>query len=506
MKYIPLQVSQYYFQKKIRPKTKNRSSSSSSSQYQFYYWIVCLLLCAYSLQQCPSPLTNRYRRWQSIVCETIRLFQDYGYQLYDLEQQQPNQQSSSLRYDIWVNYMVPACIHVIQQLPTKEETFIYHVGVFAGMIGTSSTIVELECQRISDLLKSSSNMEHDVRFVAMHYTVQSICNAFSHFDDYTSSELTIWLNPHRPLSESIVESPDDDDIEFLMNQNDLSWWINKASCQLNTSGQEKVAHMTTDWNDLGLSLLAHTAFIGRPLPYDPSFVWYVWFPHVTILFKKVGDYPKLLSNIPLTFLESLLQVVPDQSLTLDIENPNDESFHERPDAPLEVFQLLSDQMISYGSRISSVDDELRYKKHVEYIAGLVTSLMNRYRPVSQVQIVEKLIHDCPNPGLQARFLDLIRPILFDDSCEKEVWKLLNKLIKDLFKYISNEDNSNLLIAVDDLISNLELYVSAITMVQRWMMVRGGGTIPAEMGGIRVSLKGFQDALQNTLEKWSTDSF
>jgi hypothetical protein len=365
------------------------------------------------------------------------------------------------------------------------------------MVGTSSTVVELECQRISDLLKISSMVQGDVHFVDMYHIIQSLCNAFSHFNDYTSSELTIWLNPRRP-TESIVESPDDEDIDFHINQNDISWWINKAS-QFN--GQEKVAHMTTDWNGLGLSLLARTAFQERPSLYDPSFVWYVWFPHATVLFKKAGDYPKLLSNIPLSFLESLLQVVPDQSLKLEIPNPNDESFHELPDAPLEVFQILSDQMIS--CRTSSVDEELMYKKHVAYISGLITSLINRYIPASQVQIVEKLIHDCPNPGLQARFLDLIRPILFDTSCEKEVWKILNNLIKDLFKHIS-EDNSILLIDVDGLISKIELYASAITMVQRWMMVRKGITPPG-IRYIHVSLKRLQDDLQSVLEKWSTDS-
>jgi hypothetical protein len=33
------------------------------------------LLCARALSRCPSPLETKWKRWRSLLCETISLFQ-----------------------------------------------------------------------------------------------------------------------------------------------------------------------------------------------------------------------------------------------------------------------------------------------------------------------------------------------------------------------------------------------------------------------------------------------
>ena len=127
--------------------TATATATSASTSTSTSHWILCLLLCTKSLQQCPSPLQKRWRRWQSLVCETLRLFQDnYNDHLNQCgsSSSSPSSSSSSgvgvgVIVSLWVYHIVPACLHVINQLPIKDS---YYVAIFSGMVGITTNVLE----------------------------------------------------------------------------------------------------------------------------------------------------------------------------------------------------------------------------------------------------------------------------------------------------------------------------------------------------------------------------
>lgn len=465
------------------------SENGNSELFSPDFPTLCLLLCAYALHQCPSPLTKRVKRWQSILCETIRLFQ----------QQNQHTEPSTTMANLWMHHLCPACLCVVQQLAgSNDKDSIHHVGLFVGLVGTSLIVVEQcivpNCDNDKELLQ---------QLEVPSSTLQSICDAFSSCRDCTSDITTIWENSWRSYYWNLRQATTDyqtnegdvdHDLEFWIHRNDLSWWINGAS------QEDRVANMDTSWSSTSVAMTAAVAFQERALVYHPEFMWKLWFPITTQLFKECRSYPKLLSKLSMKLLQSLLSIVPIQSLALADVAVSDKSFHQRPDAPLEVMQMLSDQMIIPPAN----SNEAECRIHVQSIAGIIQSLLDKYKPQCQVQIIDKLAHDCPNPGLQARFLDMLRPILFVEECQKSLAKLLNHQIDSLLQQHLDQ-LSKQVINVEDLMENVEIYASTIGLVQKWSMGSDKNGSREGINDMLSKLQGFHATLQQLLDQWSSES-
>ena len=111
------------------------TDSSVFSDGSKAHWILCLLVASFSLRQCPSPLEQRWKRWQSLTCETIRLFQNNGIE------------TGYHALSLWTHHIVPSCQHVIRQLPPEA----LHLGLLSGMVGTTSSLVMKECDRLDQV-------------------------------------------------------------------------------------------------------------------------------------------------------------------------------------------------------------------------------------------------------------------------------------------------------------------------------------------------------------------
>jgi hypothetical protein len=428
---------------------------------------LCLLLCVHALQQCPTPIVKRWKRWQSLVCETIRLYQHYGVELVDLA------------VPLWIDHLVPACQHVIHQLPPEA----YHVALLAGLVGTTSTLVVRECRR--------PEKEDDVASSVLAHILQLleavrqiiVCVGFDH------PETWVWLHPWRLYSEKLLSSETNDHVEFLQRQHEIAWWTESAY------RHESVAGMDTAWDELGISLLALMAFDTRPLVIAPNFIWRVWFPHVLILFHSTSNLP-LLQHLPLSLLDNLLRVIPDMSL------PPSQTNSKKPDSPLETFQQLSNRIMVYREDDDEEEDrnkrELESQKNTETIVNLMKMLLSRYQPVNQVKIIRKLVHDCPHPGLQAKFMDLLRAVIFLPQAYEALWSYIGNFVKDLVGHMDMEQE--VLIHVDRLVQKVEIYVGAITMIQLWCMVKS--KLPKKIRG--QSLRDFDKVLKIMLGRWMTD--
>jgi len=430
------------------------------------HWMLCLILCVYALRQCPSPLEQRWKRWQSLTCETIRLFQNYGMEM------------EFHAVPVWIQHIVPACQHVKRQLPPEA----LHMALLSGLVGTTSMLVTKECESSKQVQTASLS-----RAVQLLKTVRNIVAIGGEAEEW------IWSNPWRSTCEPFVGEQSqevDEDVVFENSKYDITWWNRIAHCH------EKVAGMDTSWDETGISLLALMAFDDRPLTFTPTFTWDTWFPHVAILFKAANEYA-FLEGLPFLLLEKLFRVVPEKSL------PTVSSASKKVEAPYETFQLLSNRIMlksqKKGAKKKSKKElELETKTRSERIAALMKSLLSRYPAVNQIKIVRKLVHDCPHPGLQAKFMDLLRPVIFEEECAEALWSYIGSFVKDLLSHV--DEGKNELFNSSDLIEKVEIYVGAITMIQLWCMVKG--RLPKKIKG--TPLGKFYKILKKSIATWMTD--
>jgi hypothetical protein len=476
-----------------QPLAKDKAAAPTVASIPFR--ILCLHLCTYALKQCPTPLSTRFKRWQSIVCETIRLFQEFC--------QHTNPQ---VAIDMWVNYTCPTALQVLEQLVQcnnqRDDYIIHSVGIFAGLIGTTSFLAERNCRTGSHFDRALNS--------ALHYTIQLICTFFETLSSVLIclDEWSVWTNPWRfytwkhqqqqqqQTTSRIRCDGDVEDIKFETQRQDLSWWIYRAS------KEDRVAQVETSWSTIGISCLAFEAFQERPFVCHPAFLWKVWFPHATQMMKEANNYSGL-QDISFNFLQSLLNTISVRSLIIPNCNMNEISLYERPDVPVEIVQLLSIQMTVAPNRQTetSSDGQMQHRQQVTYILGMIRELLNRYASTSQLAIVDMLVHGCPNPALQARFLDLLRPILLESECQDKLWRLLDQQLDILFRHFDR--HSQFFVDVEDLIQNVEFHVSTLALIKWWAMgYYKKRPMTSRIKKLRQDLCSFRQALDRQLDQWS----
>jgi hypothetical protein len=427
---------------------------------------LCLLLCVFALRQCPSPIEKRWKRWQSLVCETIRLFQNYGVEV------------GGLTLPLWIHHIVPACLHLIRNLPEEANRLAF----VSSLVGTCCHLASREC-RLPETTKnlSTSTILQD-HLQELLETVRLILNEFGY------SETWVWLSPWRKFSPWRQMEERCDEVEFIQNKDKIEWWSGRVH------RHESVAGMDTSWDDLGISLLAILSYENRPKVLSANFIWKVWFPHVALLLKSVGGELQFLEPLPIYLLDNLVKVIPDQSL------PSVGTYSKKVDAPFETFQLLSNRILTQTEEgEESRENETISKARSERMVNLMKNLLTRYQPINQVKIVRKLVHDCPHPGLRAKFMDLLRPVIFNEEASEALWSYIKSFVKDLLDHHDEEQRT--LVNLDDLVEKVEIFVGAITMIQLWVMVKG--KVPKKISA--KPLGRLYKTLKKMLESWLDDT-
>ena len=205
----------------------------------------------------------------------------------------------------------------------------------------------------------------------------------------------------------------------------------------------------------------------------------------------------------LTLLEKILQVTPIRSMSAT------KASIEQPDAPFPIFQQLSTHILSRRQQNHIEDKGADNKSQPNHaptrqvtnkdVAHLMKSLLNVYETDYQVIIVKQLVNDCPHPGLQARFIDFLRSLVFDDTASESLWRFIGFYIEAVRSHVDLSKRQ--LIDADILVENVETYVAATTMLQRWCMLKG--SMPR---GLKIrTLEDCQTVLQMTLAGWEGDS-
>lgn len=425
------------------------------------HYIVCLLLCAHSLYQCPSPIQKRWKRWQSVICESIRTFQTY------------RDDDGEVFGLLWIDYLVPALVHSSSQLPKEAQ----HTAILSALVGTTSVIV-VEWQRdkpIQVIPKVLSSLRRIVHDVSSHDETWLYLHPWRMHE---FEKLTIHMN-----EETDHEEEEDHSTKY---QSNMVWWATEAC------SEEIVAGMDTTWDINGISHIAWMGFQDRGQTLSTDYIWKVWFPHVEILLQMLEIDP-INDSIPLKFLERILEIIPKQAISAfnkDIK---------LPDSPLGTLQLLSNRLLRRNPN-SGIEEQQRIKVQTDYVVGLMKSLLARYTPIKQIEIVECMINDCPYPGLQAKFLDFLRPLIFTNDNEASLlfWNYIGSFHASLSNYINTD--SGKVESVDDLIENVEVYIGAITMVQVFILAEN--RLPHQLHDF--PFKEFHYVLEANIQSWIID--
>jgi len=295
---------------------------------------------------------------------------------------------------------------------------------------------------------------------------------------------------------------DDEDDDFESHRDDTIWWATQAQ------QHEHVVGMNTSYDDIGLATLAYYGWEDRPHALTPSYSWKVWLPHVkSLLLSSQLSGGILGQRIGFTFLELFLKSIPPSSIIWEPLTANDTS---SPGSPLPIFHLLSNRMLVLARPdIEDSKQQAHRKRQTDQTILWIKNVLYCYRPIDQVNMVQKLVQDCPHPGLQAMFLDSLRPLILKDD-DKEVsakfWKYIGSLLEILHsKYMPD----GTLVEIEDLIDHLEIFIGSIAMLQLYVLVKkslpsahssSGGTIKWE-----AQLRDCHHTIEKTLQQWDTKS-
>jgi len=513
------------------------------------YPTICLLLCLNALQQSPSPtITRRWKRWQSLVCETIRQFQIHWERTtteseeeeedYDPAKDKIPTNTVSLSQliptvwmELWCHNVVPACLQVLEALPSEASK----VALQCGLVATTTQLATLFCS-------SNDGDSMEEHFSVLYNTLESIMLVnISRTEDTTENDgrndkkeegiMELWMYPWRKHdaeasgkyntkrndgdgdgeeNENVVDDQwydDDDDDEkddgFAQFQHDAIWWASHAQ------HHEHVVGMNTSYEEIGLAALAVWGWQGRPQVLAPTHAWKLWFPHAKSLLLSSQLWGGG-QRIGFVFFDQLLSSTPPSSIAWTLTAAaNAGPSSSLPDSPLSIFHLLSNRMLVLNRPDLDAEEQARSKRQTDQMVHWIKTLLYCYQPSCQVSMIQRLINDCPYPGLQAMFLDALRPlILKDENVEvaNQLWKYIGSLLERLqTKYMPNR----ILIDAEDLIDHLEIYIGAIAMLQLYFLVKKSLPGSQNSAGAKMDwvslLMDCQKVLIQILQQWEIGS-
>lgn len=431
------------------------------------YTLLCLLLCVYALRECPSSgsANVRWKRWQSVMFETVALFQRCmlrGNDLTDDEQEETRtKRVSPVAVELWMEHLLPACRQVQRALPPADTSL---TPIVAGLVGTTSRLVW-------DHVVESNSADTLVFAKAIGPVVGD------HYEKW------IWCHPWRTAAVRKGYKEEDalSHFEYLKHKSELSWWTGLQH------GHEAVAYMETSWDELGISFMAASGFEFRPLVFSSNFIWNLWFPHVSTLLLHLQKQP-VFTKVPLSLLRAILDIVGERTRKWVVEEKT------LPSSPIGTFQLLLNGIVA--AKDNPTMDATMYVDHIKL-------LLSKYLPCSQVKIVQTLVEDCPHPGMVPKLLDFLRPLVTLDEPEPALWDYLATYWKTMADHVEESETTILLCNTDALLDRVETFVSAITMLQLSIMVKS--VLPPNSHAVKSTLPALHQALQDQLQIWSTSS-
>jgi hypothetical protein len=554
---------------------------ASTSQGGYLFWALAVLLCTWSLEQCQAQIEQakadgtvnrnlaariRWKRIKSLLLETMQLYQRHGVAEFEIQpdSDEDNEEMmndddtptknahcpTSLSLPLWVDFILPTCQPLWLYFP---DSIAPPSSVFVEAISVSVVSHLALHQFTSAALGVTDNLQLGMLYQSLQQLSITLDRIWCHPWRVATHQKHLDQQPEHPRHDS------------------LDWWSLERTTQRQSSYHEEedddstsiaaddYENLDTSWNELGIAMLAYNAWYdpGRPAVYGATFEWRLWFPHVGVLMNpehhSSNNMTLKCTAIGTSWLRDMLPMLPNHGLILSTSfslfdlptqtqyvskssSTNSKSRTLPPDNPVGTFQLLLNAIVSTATTSTSQSE---LPATIE-LFNICKALLSKYRPCYQLDILfDHLLPTCPHPGLRSKLLDMLRPLLVllfesDNSDGDRLWTRLVAIIAEIGKYYKphsyngSEQEDARLLDVEDLIDQVEYFVSACTMVQLgWNMMLNHGIQPGKRteDGLTsrahprsialtrnngngpsldtpLTLVQFQKALQAQLERWN----
>ena len=505
--------------------TTTTTSTTAAPLSTTTFVTTCLLLCCRALLQCPAaPIERRWKRWQSLLLETVRL-----YQLFILAPwtsiRPPNGKTSSrevlqlhLAHSVrlWSYYVSPALAHLQQALvlsPLASSGSLSTHRWMALEAGTTECVTRLVIWvfllQPQDHNNNIINTQHPSRLLQELVESWDSDILHGHYEG-------IYEHPWRQL-ETYRSS------ETVATESwALTYYTTNQHCtsdEQREDRRERALGMDTVWSPLGIAVLVATqGWEKRPYVWTGQYAWRMFFPHVSVLLlgyhnadieeddgneesnSENGGTNNISNFARLGFqlLQNLLQTTRQCSLS----SPGPSS--SAADCPIGTCQLIANQIINGSTQENAFNNHRNtslslgnYLPSAGHSFQLLKSLVGKYNPMYQIQLVQELYEHCPHPGLRPKILDILRPFVTwnNSAAEQRVCRFLEEeFLRKLEEYVLHTMDDD---GMQDLVDNVEVYTAAMGLIQLWLLYRKSDDAAFFPGG-RLTTR--LVSLQNRLEQ------
>ena len=375
-----------------------------------------LIVCVQCLERIPPSPVQRWKRWQSIVCETIVLFQDrIGLEMERIvdNEEANNDESDDDPLDVpdavvlWVEGVLQK-LDLSFLIADNNRHQSCHLGVWAGLVGTTLRMVETFPQH-TELLLEGLKRRNDGNLAPMELILLHPWRQHSS-GSVVKKHSGSYQDTDEANGDENDNDNDDDTIEDGLHpelqrhlQSMLWWWTCKANCH------DSVANMETAWPDNGVAMAALYSWNCRACTYSHSYQWNTWFPHLKTLLalSPSSGRPDIIHDA----LQMLSELLVCQTTGSHVESTG-------VLGPLPVIQALYGILV-LKSRSSP--------GAIAALSGLIRQLMGTYSPETQIRLVEQLVeHSHDYPALIPRYIDTLRPLVLAKDCPDVLWEFLQQ--------------------------------------------------------------------------------
>ena len=499
----------------VVPLTNECTADGDLSTFEY----LCLLLSCEAIHIANRCTPKRWRRFQSMCCETTALFQRSLARLVEvilLDQfQDCNRKLNTIIQFISIafyEHFVPAIMNAISDMAKNELSNKYIMrAIVAGFVHIALLLVRVieelsilnndenvkkriqsTINRLSASIQEILGFELDLLVVYPHLMHMELTSHESALQK--DSGLQTLLDTYPSIAEFIPlicrvsdEDPKDFDTFYGM---DTTWDMVSLATLVNTVCEE---------DSLSISSCVHTEMN------QPELLFELFFPLVEIFLSKQehvaecedSQYQNILQSyyydLGIDCLSKVLEKKPKMGRcsALTALNVMDSILN-----PIDVMQFLFNRIISL-SAIRNQNPIGTDQKATQDIFTLVRKLLTVYDIRHQIKIVKELLQRCPFSSLIPTIIDMLRPAIplveDDDQTSSEFVLTIYEFLEEMTSCTTVDDFTKLL-------ENAEIYSSVVSLLFLAMKLQKT-TIMKAIDNIHPKLVILHKTLTSHLKSW-----
>lgn len=479
---------------------------------------LCLLLSCEAIHIEIRSTSKRWRRFQSMCCETIALFQRSLAPLVVLLNNSQDCHASFMRCMnftsiVFYKHFVPAIRNAVSEMSQSEVSNKY----MERAIVTGFVRIALLLGKALNEVSTFVNDEHSKKQVH-----SMILRLSASIQDMLGLELDVLLMyPHLVYKESTLYKSALQNDCCLRSLLDIQPFIEEflpLICIGSDDGEsydfDTFCGMDTTWELVSLTTLVlsifqeDSSYVSSSLQSEmnqPEIYFELFFPLVEIFLEhevegEESPYQSLLRSYyyetGFGWLRKLLEKEPKlgKSTSLIAINVMDSNLN-----PIDVMQVLFNSIIS----LSSIQNQSRTgvdQEAIQDIFILLRKLLSVYDICHQISIVKVLLHRCPFPSLIPTIIDMLRPTvpLIDDN---EL--TCSDLVSTIYEFLEEMTSCTTVDDFTKLLENAEIYSSAVSLLSLASKLRKT-TVFEALGDLYPKLVNLQKNLTAHLTSWVKD--